>query len=128
MAEKEDLAAKCLATRVDGLACRAYGTDSGLCFWHDPTQVNQRKKASRRGGSRRALSIPISEPLGASESCGVATSLLQGLLEGSIDPKTVYSGVYLLNLINKLTKNEELEKRITSLEKAQEDKRNRGRA
>lgn len=58
----------------------------------------------------------------------MATSLLQGLLEGSIDPKTVNSGVYLLNLINKLTKNEELEKRITALEKAQEDKRNRGRA
>lgn len=47
---------RCKAKTADGSQCRAYAiADSGLCFWHDPAQGEDRAKARKKGGQRRRV-------------------------------------------------------------------------
>ena len=108
----------CQATRTDGEACRAHPSESGYCFFHDPERREALLSACSRGGSRRAVPLPIDRPLEASEARGVLASVLGALLQGALDPSTARAAAYILQVERKIAEGEELEKRLAYLEAA----------
>ncbi len=108
----------CLATRTDGAACGAPPGKRGYCFFHDPERREALLSACSRGGSRRAVPLPIDRPLEASEARGILVSVLGALLQGALDPNTARAAAYILQVERKIAEGEELEKRLAYLEAA----------
>ena len=72
----------CQATRSDGEPCAAPVGEAGFCFWHDPKRRGEMLEASRKGGSRKAVPLPVGRPIEAEEARGLLASTLAGLLQG----------------------------------------------
>ena len=72
--------------------------------------------ASRKGGSRKTLPLPLGKPLGADESRGLLTAVLAAMLEGALDPNTARAAAYILQVDRKLAETADLEHRIAALE------------
>ncbi|HZA23902.1 MAG TPA: hypothetical protein VFA32_15090 [Dehalococcoidia bacterium] len=72
--------------------------------------------ASRNGGSRKALPLPIGRPLDTVEARGLLASVLAALLDGALDPNTARAAAYILQVERKIAEGAELERRIAGLE------------
>ena len=116
----------CQAMRTDGTPCGAPPGQSGLCFWHDPAWREDRLDASRKGGSRKAFDLPVGAPIDASEARGLLTALIAALLQGAVDPATVRTVAYVMQVDRKIAEAEALERRISALEDLVADGRRRG--
>ena len=110
------LSKHCQATRADGAPCGAPPGKRGLCFWHDPKRREEMLAASRNGGGRKALPLPVGRPLKGEEAQGLLASVLAALLEGALDPNTARAAAYILQVERKVAEGSELERRITALE------------
>jgi hypothetical protein len=110
------LSKHCQTTRSDGAPCGAPPGKHGLCFWHDPEQREEMLAASRNGGGRKALPLPVGRPLKGEEAQGLLASVLAALLEGALDPNTARAAAYILQVERKIAEGVELERRIAALE------------
>jgi len=108
----------CQSNRTDGAPCSAPPGANSYCFWHDPERRDEMLAASRNGGSRRAIPLPLDRPLEAREARGLLASVLLGVIEGALDPTTARTIGYLLQVERKIAEAGELERRITILEDA----------
>ena len=108
----------CEALRSDGGTCGAPPGPEGLCFWHDPAQRQEMVGAARKGGARKSLDLPVSQPLAAEEGRGVLASVLKALLEGALDAGTARAAAYILQVERKIAEGDALERRIAALEAA----------
>ena len=106
----------CQASRSDGAPCGAPPGKQGLCFWHDPERREEMLAASRNGGGRKALPLPVGRPLKGEEAQGLLASVLAALLEGALDPNTARAAAYILQVERKIAEGVELERRIATLE------------
>ena len=106
----------CQATRSDGAPCGAPPGKHSLCFWHDPEQREEMLAASRNGGSRKALPLPVGRSLAAEEARGLLAAVLAALLDGALDPNTARAAAYILQVERKIAEGSELERRIAALE------------
>ncbi len=111
----------CSGSRTDGSDCGAPPGESGLCFWHDPERREERLEASRKGGSRRAIPLPVGPPLEAEEARGVLASVMAALLEGAVDPGTARAAAYLLQVDRKIAEGETLERQLSIIEELTEN-------
>jgi hypothetical protein len=106
----------CQTTRSDGAPCGAPSGKRGLCFWHDPERREEMLAASRNGGGRKALPLPVGRPLKGEEAQGLLASVLAAPLEGALDPNTARAAAYILQVERKIAEGVELERRIAGLE------------
>lgn len=106
----------CQATRSDGAPCGAPPGPEDLCFWHDPARRREMVEAGRKGGSRKALELPVGQPLEAEEGRGILASVLKALLEGALDAGTARAAAYILQVERKIAEGDALERRIAALE------------
>ena len=114
----------CGGSRSDGSSCGAPPGESGLCFWHDPERREERLEASRKGGSRRTIPLPVGLPLEAAEARGVLAAVMAALLEGALDPGTARAAAYILQVDRKIAEGETLERRLSIIEELTEQRRN----
>ena len=115
--------AQCKSTRADGNRCQAEAqSGSTYCYWHDPATRDQMLEASRRGGKkgRREADIPEAEPLSPEKARAILAGLAEALISGAMSAETARAVGYLLQIEQKIYDTQELEKRIESLERAQE--------
>jgi len=87
-----------------------------LCFWHDPQRRDDMLEAARKGGSRRAVPLPVGRPIEAEEARGLLASTLAGLLQGALDPTTARAAAYILQVERKIAEGEETERRLAAVE------------
>jgi len=73
-------------------------------------------KASRTGGSRKVILLPVSGLLDAEEARGILSSVLVALLQGSLDATTAKAAAYIIQVDRRLVEGEVLEKRMAALE------------
>jgi hypothetical protein len=73
-------------------------------------------EASRKGGSRKALPLPVGRPIEAEEARGLLAATLAGLLQGALDPTTARAAAYILQVERKIAEGEEMERRISAIE------------
>ena len=111
-------------SRADGSNCGAPPGESGLCFWHDPERREERLEASRKGGSRRAIPLPVGLPLAAEEARGVLASVMAALLEGALDPGTARAAAYILQVDRKIAEGETVERQLSIIEELTQQRRN----
>ena len=121
----EGLAADRIGTtsRADGSNCGAPLGESGLCFWHDPERREERLEASRKGGSRRTIPLPVGPPLEAEEARGVLAAVMAALLEGALDPGTARAAAYILQVDRKIAEGETLERQLSIIEELTQQRR-----
>jgi hypothetical protein len=105
----------CQATRTDGEPCAAPVGETGFCFWHDPQRRDEMLEASRKGGSRKAVPLPVGRPIEAEEARGLLAATLAGLLQGALDPTTARAAAYILQVERKIAEGEEMERRISAI-------------
>jgi len=106
----------CQATRSDGEPCAAPVGEAGFCFWHDPKRRDEMLEASRKGGSRKAVPLPVGRPIEAEEARGLLAATLAGLLQGALDPTTARAAAYILQVERKIAEGEEMERRLSAIE------------
>ena len=115
----------CSGSRNDGSNCGAPPGESGLCFWHDPERREERLEASRKGGSRRTIPLPVGLPLEAEEARGLLAGVMSALLEGAVDPGTARAAAYLLQVDRKIAEGETLERQLSIIEELKESSERR---
>ena len=115
----------CSGSRADGSNCGAPPGESGLCFWHDPERREERLEASRKGGSRRAIPLPVGLPLEAEEARGLLAAVMAALLEGALDPGTARAAAYILQVDRKIAEGETLERQLSVVEELTENSKRR---
>ena len=109
----------CKTTRTDGSPCRApIGAAHEYCFWHDPERRSEMLEASKKGGSRKALSLPEGRALTTEEARDALGWVVSAVLNGALDPGTARAVAYVVQVDRSVAEKEELEKRITALEDA----------
>ena len=111
----------CSGNRTDGSNCGAPPGESGLCFWHDPECREEMLEAARKGGSRRAIPLPVGLPLEAEEARGLLAAVMAALLEGALDPGTARTAAYILQVDRKIAEGETLERRLSIIEELTEN-------
>ena len=65
----------CQEVRSDGPHCKAHPGRDSKCFWHIPQRRGEMLEASRKGGSRRTLELPVNNPLSGEEARGILASV-----------------------------------------------------
>ena len=115
----------CGGSRSDGSNCGAPPGESGLCFWHDPERLEERLEASRKGGSRRAIPLPVGPPLEAEEARGVLASVMAALLEGALDPGTARAAAYIIQVDRKIAEGETVERQLSIIEELRQQSERR---
>lgn len=106
----------CNALRTDRAPCGAPPADSGFCYWHDPKRREQMLEASKKGGSRKSLTLPEAAPLVGNEARAILAAVLIGLLDGAIDPTTARAVAYIMQVERKILETDELERKLEALE------------
>jgi hypothetical protein len=106
----------CRAFRTDGSPCGAPPSESGFCYWHDPERREQMLEASKKGGSRKSLTLPEAAPLVGNEARAILAAVLIGLLDGAIDPTTARAVAYIMQVERKILETDELERKLEALE------------
>ena len=113
--------ARCAGIKRDGGKCTAtVEPPNEYCWWHDPDNAAQRKRAAAKGGKstgsreirdlKRRISEVVEAVLGGSQDRGRAAVAIQGF--------NALKGV--LELERKIREVDELEARIEELEQIQE--------
>ena len=113
----------CGGVRPDGNPCGAPPGQNGLCFWHDPDRREDRLEAARRGGSRKALQLPVGKALNPEEARGMLAAVLAALLQGALDPATARTVAYVLQVDSKIAEGEAMEHRLEALEEIADQRR-----
>ncbi len=111
----------CAATKRDGSPCTlpSYGSD-GLCWAHDPKNAERRRRGQSRGGKSKPSKELVSIKQRLSD---LASDVLDGSVErGVAAVASQVLNVYLraIELERKIRETEELEERLTALEKSAE--------
>ena len=115
----------CGGSRTDGSNCGAPPGESGLCFWHDPERREESLEASRKGGSRRTIPLPVRLPLTAEEARGVQAAVMGALLEGRRPGCTAKAAAYILQVDRKIAEGETLERQLSIIEELKESSERR---
>ena len=76
--------------------------------WHDPKHRGEMLEASRKGGCRKAVPLPVGRPIEAEEARGLLAATLAGLLQGA--------AAYILQVERKIAEGEEMERRLSAIE------------
>jgi hypothetical protein len=113
------LTSTCTATKRDGSPCTltSYGSD-GLCWAHDPKNAERRRRGQSRGGKSKPSKELVSVKQRLSD---LASDVLDGSVErGVAAVASQVLNVYLraIELERKIRETEELEERLTALEKS----------
>lgn len=114
----------CRAKKPDESSCQAAALPgSNFCFFHDPDQADERRKAQSFGGSRnRMKTLDGDAPDVKVESCQDIVRLIGETInqvrKGQIDPRVGNAIGYLANVLIKAYEQGNLEKRIEDLEAA----------
>ena len=106
----------CDGMRADGAPCGAPPGRNGLCFWHDPERREDRLEAARKGGSRKALELPVGHALSPGEARGLLAAVVAALLQGALDPGTARTVAYILQVDAKIAEGEATERRLSAIE------------
>ena len=106
----------CEGVRFDGNPCGAPPSQTGLCFWHDPERREDRLEAARKGGSRKALELPVGQALTPGEARGLLAAVVAALLQGAVDPGTARTVAYILQVDAKIAEGEAMERRVSAIE------------
>ena len=72
-------------------------------------------EASRRGGSRRTIPLPLETPLEPEECRSILAGVLGAMLEGALDCNSARAAAYICQVEAKI-QGQELEKRVATLE------------
>ena len=116
--------ALCRATRTDGNPCRARSqSGSEHCFWHDDNKREDLLKATRKGGSRRAIELPEVDVLTPEKARMILAGVVEAVAKGSMDAATGRTLGYLLSIESRIREGHELEKRIDALERVEEERK-----
>jgi len=113
------MATPCTAQKRDGSPCPANAmTGKILCFGHDPDQVEARRARSAQGGRNRSTVIRAEKNMPPSMRTVLATLLhaLEGLKEGTIDPRQGAAIASVAAACCKVWEVSELDARIKNLE------------
>jgi len=115
------LTSTCTATKRDGSPCTlpSYGSD-GLCWAHDPKNAERRRRGQSRGGKSKPSKELVSVKQRLSD---LASDVLDGSVErGVAAVASQVLNVYLraIELERKIKETDELEERLTALEKSAE--------
>ena len=116
--------AVCAGTKRDGGRCTAtVGPPQEYCWWHDPANADQRRRAASKGGKgtggrdvkdlKRRISEVVDAVLSGSQDRGRAAVAIQGF--------NALRGV--LELERKIREQEDLEARIEALEHGAETRK-----
>jgi Family of unknown function (DUF5763) len=113
----------CCATRKDGTPCTARARASGLCFAHDASLQAKRNEARHAGGlaksnTRRMLKLT---PAGLRPVLDKLFAVLDGLEDGSVEPKVGTAMASVAGVIVRVYETAEMETRLKMIEDARDE-------
>ncbi len=114
---------RCLGTKRDGSRCTVtVEPPQTYCWWHDPENAEQRKRAASRGGKRAGRGRPMAE---LADIKSRLSRLAEDVLAGGVDKGVAAVASQVLNVYLravsvelKVREVEELEARLDALERA----------
>jgi hypothetical protein len=122
MGKRTTIATPCTARKPDGTGCKSSALPgSNFCFFHDPTKAAERREAQALGGRHhRIKTLDATASDVKVEDFGDVVALISEIInqvrKGVIDPRVANSVGYLANVLIKAFEQNDLEKRIESLE------------
>lgn len=113
----------CTATRRNGTPCQGHARGGEYCFAHDPALQEKRRAGSAAGGRNRATAQRIDRltPAGLRPVLDKLFAALDGLEDGSVDPKVGAAMASVSSAIVRVYETTELAARLKSLEDVQRD-------
>jgi len=115
------MTAKCLAIAKSGNQCRVPAlTGKQHCLMHDPSSVEARREAGRKGGkargnqARAAKLLPLA--MAPEELGGWLSLLFKQVMTGRIEPKIATAAAAVARVMMDVRAATELEQRLTELE------------
>lgn len=118
---------KCSGITQAGTACKGIPIDnSSFCYVHHPDHVQERQRYGSKGGKRGGRGRPVAE-LGAlrDENADIRRRLLEGELQPGVAAVAIQSlntDIRTVATILKAKEQEELEERLSELERVVETK------
>ncbi len=114
----------CGATRKDGSPCTARARpECDFCWGHDPALALQRRQKSAKGGANKASYRRLDKltPASLRPVLDKLFAALDGLEDGSVDPKVGTAMASVSSAIIRVSETTELAARLKSLEALQHD-------
>ena len=112
--------ARCAGTKPDGGQCTAIvNPQQTYCYWHDPDRAGERRRNASRGGKAKS-SREIADLKKQLED--LADDVLEGRIErgtAAVVNQLLNTRARLIELERKIKETEEIEERLTALERAQ---------
>ena len=119
----------CQAIKPDGSRCQAAALPGrDFCFFHDPSQADERREAQSLGGQQnRMKTLDASAPDVEIEDCQDVVRLISETInqvrKGQIDPRVANAVGYLANVLIRAVEQGDMEKRLDDLEAVVKTKR-----
>jgi len=117
------MASKCQIVKVDGTRCMTNAQPNGFCVFHDPSRVEQGRRARRAGGLTRSRTVAVLPPTTPDLLLKTATDVsdlmadsINRLRRGQLDPKIASTIGYLASVHLRSLEQSAIEKRLTQIE------------
>ena len=116
------MATACLGQNRDGGACSAAPGADGYCMWHSPANAATRDAWRRKGGAQRsnrarAKKRLIDAGMSASEVGGLLSSVLRGVVTGTVEPGVGNACANIARALVEVRKVSDLEQEVADLER-----------
>ena len=120
--EGSDMSTQCMATKPDGLRCKATALPGlDCCLFHDPSRATERRAAKSRGGQGNRMktldpATPDVNVTNAADVVALMAETINQVRKGDIDPRVANTIAYLADVSLRTIRVSEYEARMRTLE------------
>ncbi len=120
--EGSDTSTQCMATKPDGLRCKATALPGlDCCLFHDPSRATERRAAQSLGGQHNRMKTldagtPNVNITNAADVVALLAETINQVRKGDIDPRVANTIAYLADVSVRTIRVSEDEARIRKLE------------